>query len=182
MKAQAKTPLKHAAAVNATRWARYGALKATGLPVESASGGRTKFNRCRLGVPKAHALDATCVRKVEVLVGWQIPERIFKATGRGFYRRTRSDKYGFPRGYCMRTKRVGGFKTGDVVRAVEPRGKNAGTHIGRVAVRARGSFNIGSLQDISAKYCTLISRGNGYGYNQEDAASSVGFRRQSPPR
>jgi hypothetical protein len=82
----------------------------------------------------------------------------------------------------MRTKRVGGFKTGDIVRAVVPRGKNAGTHIGRVAVRARGSFNIGSVQDISAKYCTLISRGNGYGYNQEDAASAVGFRRQSPPR
>jgi hypothetical protein len=134
----------------------YGALKATGLLVESASGGRTKFNRCRLGVAKARALDATCVGKVEVLVGWQIPERIFKATRQGSYRRTRLDKYGFRRGYCVRTKRVGGFKSGDVVRAV--------------------------VQDISAKYCTLISRGNGYGYNQEDAASAVGFRRQSPPR
>jgi hypothetical protein len=27
-----------------------------------------------------------------------------------------------------------------------------------------------------------LGRGNGYGYNQEDAASSVGLRRQSPPR
>ena len=180
IKAQAKAPLKDAAA--ATRWALYGALKATGLPVELASGGRTKFNRCRLGVPKTHALDAACVGKVEALVGWQIPALTIKATGRGSYCRTRLDKYGFPRGYCLRTKRVGGFKTGDVVRAVVPRGKNTGTHIGRVAVRARGSFNIGSVQDLSVKYCTLISRGDGYGYNQEDAASAVGFRRQSPPR
>jgi hypothetical protein len=51
-----------------------------------------------------------------------------------------------------------------------------------VAVRARGSFNIGSAQDVSTKYCALISRGDGYGYNQEDAACSVGFRRQFPPR
>jgi hypothetical protein len=51
-----------------------------------------------------------------------------------------------------------------------------------VAVRARGSFNIGSVQDVSAKCCTLISRGDGYGYNQEDAASSVGLLRQSAPR
>jgi hypothetical protein len=51
-----------------------------------------------------------------------------------------------------------------------------------VAVRSRGSFNIGSVQDVSAKYCAPISRGDGYGYNQEDAACSVGFHRQSPPR
>jgi hypothetical protein len=71
----------------------------------------------------------------------------------------------FPRGYCMRTKRLGGFLTGNVVRAVVPRGKNAGTHIGRVAARACGWLNTGSVQHINAKYYTLISRGNGYGYN-----------------
>ena len=81
------------------------------------------------------------------------------------------------RGAAIAAKRVGGFKTGDLVRAVVPRGKNAGTHIGRVAVRARGSFNIDSVQDISVKYDTLISRGDGYGYNQEDAACSVGLPR-----
>ena len=42
--AQAKAPLKDAAAVNATRWELYRKLQATGLPVEVGSGGRTKFN------------------------------------------------------------------------------------------------------------------------------------------
>lgn len=53
------------AAVNATRWALANMLKATGLPVELASGGRTKLNRCTLGVPQTHALDAACVRTME---------------------------------------------------------------------------------------------------------------------
>jgi 5-methylcytosine-specific restriction endonuclease McrA len=59
--AQAQRPLRDAAAVNTTRWALANALKATGLPVELASGGRTKFNRVHQGVPKTHALDAVCV-------------------------------------------------------------------------------------------------------------------------
>ncbi len=55
--AQAKAPLSAAAAVNATRRVLFEALKRTGLPVAGASGGRTKFNRTRLGIPKSHALD-----------------------------------------------------------------------------------------------------------------------------
>ena len=59
--AQAKVPLKDAAAVNATRWALFGRLKDTGLPVEVGSGGRTKFNRTSQHLPKAHWIDAACV-------------------------------------------------------------------------------------------------------------------------
>ena len=59
--------LQDAAAVNATRWALLNALKATGLPVETGSGGRTKFNRTRLDIPKTHALDAACVGAVDQL-------------------------------------------------------------------------------------------------------------------
>ena len=40
LQAQAKLPLKDAAAMNATRWALYERLKATGLPVETGTGGR----------------------------------------------------------------------------------------------------------------------------------------------
>jgi 5-methylcytosine-specific restriction endonuclease McrA len=47
---QAKRPLKDAAAVNSTRWALANALKDTGLYVELASGGKTKFNRARLNI------------------------------------------------------------------------------------------------------------------------------------
>ena len=61
VQAQAKRPLKDAAAVNATRWALYAQLCATGLPVECGTGGRTKYNRTRLGIPKSHWGDAACV-------------------------------------------------------------------------------------------------------------------------
>jgi 5-methylcytosine-specific restriction endonuclease McrA len=55
---QAKQPLKDAAAVNSTRWALFNKLKATGLPVETGTGGRTKYNRVRFNLPKEHWLDA----------------------------------------------------------------------------------------------------------------------------
>jgi hypothetical protein len=38
---------------------------------------------------------------------------------------------------------IGGFQTGDMVRAEVPKGKHAGIHVGRVAVRASGSFRVG---------------------------------------
>jgi 5-methylcytosine-specific restriction endonuclease McrA len=168
----AKKPLRDAAAVNATRWALANALKATGLPVELASGGQTKFNRCTLGIPKTHALDAACVGSLQAIQNWQCPTLTLKATGRGSYQRTRLDKFGFPRGYLMRTKRVHGFGTSDMVRAEVPSGVKAGIHIGRVAVRASGSFNIQSYQDgkavvvqgIGHKHCRIIQRADGYGY------------------
>ena len=61
--AQAKASLKDAAAVNATRWDLYHTLKKTGLPVETGSGGLTKFNRVRRGMEKTHWADAACVGK-----------------------------------------------------------------------------------------------------------------------
>lgn len=168
--AQAKRPLKDAAAVNATRWALVTALKAHGLPVELASGGRTKFNRSQLGIPKTHALDALCVGEVGVVTGWRQPTLAVKCTGRGSYQRTRLDMYGFPRSYLTRTKRVHGFQTGDLVRADVPYGKKVGIHLGRVAVRATGNFNIQAagavVQGIAHRHCQLIQRGDGYGYTR----------------
>lgn len=165
---QLKQPLRDASAINATRWALFNALKATSLPVAVGTGGRTKYNRQRLGIPKTHALDAACVGAFDALHAWQVPTLTIKAMGRGSYQRTRLTKHGFPRGYLMRQKQVHGFQTGDMVRAIVPTGKKAGTYTGRVAVRKRGSFNIqrsaGTVSDISYKYCTLIQRSDGYGY------------------
>jgi hypothetical protein len=48
IKSQSKRPLKDAAAVNSTRWDLFQTLKETGLPIATASGGRTKFNRKKL--------------------------------------------------------------------------------------------------------------------------------------
>lgn len=166
---QQQRPLRDASAVNATRWALFNALKATGLPVAVGTGGRTKYNRQRLGIPKTHALDAACVGPLDALHDWPMPTLTIKCTGRGSYQRTRLTKHGFPRGYLMRQKQVHGFQTGDMVKAIVPTGKKAGTHTGRVAVRKTGSFNIqtehGAVQGISHKHCSVVQRGDGYGYH-----------------
>ena len=166
---QAKRPLRDAAAVNATRWKLLNALKGLGLPVRTGSGGLTKFNRSRLVIPKTHALDAVCVGEVDFVEQWQKPTLVIKATGRGSYQRTRLNRFGFPRGYLTRQKNIHGFQTGDMVKAIVTQGKKVGAYIGRVAVRASGSFNIqtaeGLVQGISHRYCTLIQRSDGYGYS-----------------
>ena len=168
IQAQAQAPLQDAAAVNATRWALLNALKTTGLLVETGSGGRTKFNRTRLNLPKTHALDAACVGAVDQVRDWNRPVLAIRATGRGTYSRTRLDRFGFPRGYLIREKRVHGFQTGDWVRAEVPAGKRAGVHVGRVAVRRTGAFNIqtqdATVQGISYRHCRVLQRADGYGY------------------
>ena len=169
IQAQVKRPLRDAAAVNATRWKLLNALKATGLPVRTGSGGLTKFNRSRLNIPKTHTLDAACAGEVDFVEQWQKPTLEIKATGRGNYQRTNLNRFGSPRGYLTRQKRINGFQTGDMVKALVTKGKKVGTYVGRVAVRASGNFNIqsaeGLVQGISHRYCTLIQRSDGYGYS-----------------
>ncbi len=163
-----KAPLKDAAAVNSTRWALWQQLAATGLDVEVGTSGQTRWNRSRLQIPKAHCLDAACVGHVDVAQGWKQPVLAVKATGRGSYQRTRLTKHGFPRGYLTRSKSAFGFQTGDLVRAIVTKGKKMGTYLGRVAIRASGSFNIqtadSSVQGIHHRFCTLLQRADGYGY------------------
>ena len=178
IEAQRKVPLQDAAAVNSTRWALFGRLQETGLPVEVGTGGRTKWNRKRFNVPKAHALDAACIGHVDAIQHWQQPLLSIKATGRGSYQRTRLTKYGFPRGYLMRSKTAFGFQTGDLVRAIVTTGKKVGAYLGRVAIRASGSFNIqsatGLAQGIHHRFCTLIQRADGYGYSWTKRALNKG--------
>jgi 5-methylcytosine-specific restriction endonuclease McrA len=160
--------LASTAAVNATRNAIFFELRGLGLPVECSTGGRTKYNRSRLNIPKTHCLDAACTGQVDTVSGWKQNVFLIKAMGRGSYQRTRVDKYGFPRGTLMAQKTVKGFATGDMVKAIVPAGKKQGTYFGRVAVRKSGSFNIQSggitIQGISWRYCKSISRQNGYGF------------------
>jgi len=188
---QAKTPLKDAAAVNATRWAVYNVLNSNGLYVELGSGGRTKYNRIQRGLPKTHAYDALCAggSTPNILIGTNQPVLQIKAVGRGKYQRMNSDAYGFPKGvhkkgrlpkwhksdgtpvgHSPRQKlAVQGIKTNDYVRAVFPadcRNKHAGTiHQGYVTVRFGGSFYIktdnGRING-SPKYFRLIEHSAGY--------------------
>jgi len=169
---QAKAPLKDAAAVNTTRWALYHRLDTTGLPVEVGTGGRTKWNRTQRGLPKAHWIDAACVgasTPTLLRITGVIP-CLIRATGRESRQMCRMDRFGFPRTSAKGRRRVQGFQTGDLVRAIVTWGKNEGTHVGRVAVRARGSFNVttaqGTVTDISYRSCQRIQRADGYRYEQ----------------
>lgn len=173
IQAQARLPLKDAAAVNSTRWALYQRLVATGLPVETGTGGRTKFNRTRLGLPKAHWTDAACVgaSAPEGLDGRGVRPLLIRATGHGSRQMCRMDRFGFPRTGPKQARRVQGFRTGDMVRAVVTTGKQVGTYTGRVAVRATGSFNIttanGTVQGISYRFVRAIQRNDGYAYQTQ---------------
>lgn len=169
VEAQAKRPLKDAAAVNATRFKVVEALRGCGLPLGSWSGGRTRWNRARFGVEKTHARDALCVGDLAGVRPGKLTTLAIKATGRGEHCRTNWTKEGFPRGYKMRQKYVRGLKTGDRVRAVVPaKFKTAGIHVGRVQVRKSGSFSLKTrsrdIDGISAIYVHLIQRGDGYEY------------------
>jgi 5-methylcytosine-specific restriction endonuclease McrA len=173
-----KKPLSSASAVNVTRNAVNRVLYGTGLKVRCSTGGRTKFNRTRLGIPKTHALDAACVGELAQLDGWNIQVLCIEATGRGSYQRTRLDRFGFPRGHLMRQKAVNGFQTGDLVKAIISSGKFKGVHRGRVAVRMRGQFVIQSSAgnvETSWRNCRVIMRNEGYTY----AVREVAARRDS---
>ena len=39
-----------------------------------------------------------------------------------------------------------------------------GVHLGRVAVRASGSFRVGKIDGINARYCRVVQRPDGYDY------------------
>jgi 5-methylcytosine-specific restriction endonuclease McrA len=179
--AQAKAPLKDAAAVNTTRWALLVRLKEFGLPVECGSGGLTKFNRTRRGLPKAHWLDAACVGRStpETIKAEGITPLYIKANGHGNRQMCSMDKFGFPRTGPKAAKRMKGYQTGDLVRAVvPPPRKTAGTHVGRVLARATGSFDITTkhrrVAGVSYQYCQPIHRSDGYSYTR--GATITGIR------
>lgn len=170
---QVKKSLRDVAILNATRWKVYEALIVTGLPVECGTGARTKMNRINLELPKDHHYDACCIGK-------STPDNLhfktdnvlyIKAVGRGSHCRTNLDKYGFPRSYLPRQKYFFGFMSGDMVKAIVPKGKNKGIWHGSVACRSTGSFNInlkkGRIQGINHKYCQIVQKSDGYKYTLE---------------
>jgi 5-methylcytosine-specific restriction endonuclease McrA len=164
--AQSKQPLRDAAIMNSIRWRIGDVLKVFGLPITFWSGGRTKFNRVRQGYSKDHWIDATCVGESgeQVYISNDFEPLCIKAMGRGSRQMCKVDKYGFPRTGPKKLKRVKGFQTGDIVKAVVTKGNKAGTYVGRVAIRSRGTFKIGLIDGINWKYCKLLHRTEGYDY------------------
>jgi len=178
---QTQRPLRSVAIMNATRYAIGDALKTLELPTSFWTGARTKFNRLAQGYSKDHWIDAACVGESGALVNIRLTIPLYiKATGRGNRQMCQMDKYGFPRtrldketgkrvpSSARGSKRIEGFQTGDHVRAVIPKGKYKGTHVGRVTIRASGSFDIKTKSGKVAanwKYCQLLQRDDGYSYS-----------------
>ncbi|MHB1630697.1 MAG: RNA-guided endonuclease IscB [Acidithiobacillus sp.] len=168
---QIKAPLRDAAAVNATRNILFERLLELGLPVETGSGGRTKFNRRRQHYPKAHWIDAACVGEsgASVCLNPEFKPLQITATGHGRRQMQNMTKKGFPRGKAKsRQKIYFGFQTGDMVRAVVPRGRFKGTHVGRVACKKSGNFKLKAagkeMDGVSWRHCRAVHRGDGYAY------------------
>ncbi len=172
---QVKQTLKDSSVVNSTRWKVYDVLCNTELQIECGTGARTKMNRINLELPKDHHFDACCI-------GQSTPDKLYfktdnvlyiKAKGRGSHCRTNLNKYGFPRGYLARQKYFFGFQTGDMVKANIPKGKYKGIHLGEVACRRVGSFDIKNregqriVQGANHKYFNIVQRFDGYSYRKE---------------
>ena len=169
-KAQKGNSMRDIAITNAIRWKLYEFFVGTGLPVETGTGAQTKQNRYAQGYHKDHWIDAVCVGDSGQDV-WVSPTHtplLIKATGRQSRQMCRVDKYGFPRTSAKGNRIVHGFRTGDLVKAVVTKGKRSGAYVGRVAVRARGSFNIatkhGTVTDIRHSYCRMLQFSDGYQY------------------
>jgi 5-methylcytosine-specific restriction endonuclease McrA len=170
IQSQAKASLKDAAAVNTTRCALFERLKATGLSVECGSGGLTKYNRTTRAMQKEHWLDAANIGKStpQVLSVKGVVPLLITATGHGSRQMCLPDTYGFMRTKAKGEKKVKGFQTGDIVKAVVTTGKKQGTYVGRVAVRSTGSFNIvtstQTIQGINHRFCQMLHHSDGYRY------------------
>jgi 5-methylcytosine-specific restriction endonuclease McrA len=171
IQSQAKNPLADATAVNATRWKLYESLKATGLEVETGSGGLTKFNRTKRNLPKTHWLDAACVGKSTPKTLYIKTRTIssIKAKGHGCRQMIQMDKYGFPRKGYKPKNPPKDWKTGDIVHVLG--GKKKGVRSARIkTVRAKGSFDLrvnGKVVSVSRNHIKSIFKNDGYEYEAQ---------------
>lgn len=95
--------------------------------------GRT-FNRRIQGLPKERWIDAACVGKSTpvTLSLADITPLLIASTGHGSRQTCKVTASGFP---CSKPK---GFQTGDLVRAVVPRGNKQGAYVGQVPCESAG--------------------------------------------
>ncbi len=176
VQAQTRIPLRDASAMNTTRWAIYDRLVAEGLPVELGTAGRAQFNRTRLGLPKAHWIDAACVGSStpDTLDLRNVQPLHIQAMGHGTRQVCGTNRFGFPIRHRPRVSQYPGWQTGDLVRAVIPQGKYAGVHSGRIAIRFRPAFRLRGF-DVHPRHLTRLQRADGYACTtrKEEAHSPV---------
>ena len=132
--AKAKSCLKDTAAVNSTRWELFNALKATKLPIETGTGGQTKFNRIKFKLEKTHYYDAACVGTIDQLKILANQPLLIACKGHGGRQKAALNKYGYPIRHNP-LKPIKGWQSGDM--AVDTNGR-----LGRVNPRSKSnSFN-----------------------------------------
>ena len=172
VQALAKKPLKDATAVNSVRWAVFNIFKATGLPIEVGTGGRTKFNRTKQDYPKAHWIDAACVGTSgeNVIIFSETKPLLINATGHGRRQMCITNKHGFPVNK-PKTRNKDGWKTGDLASAHIKSGKHSGTYkFGRVTAKADGVVFLPSGWEyknritVNQKYLLKLHSCDGYSY------------------
>jgi len=171
IQAQAKAPLKDAAAVNSTRRVLHQRLMRTGLPIEASSGGHTKWNRGERDIAKTHWLDAANVGPSTParLLFQHVRPWLIEANRRQDRQLCLVNALGFPRSKPKKKSPKHDFRTGDIVRAVVPAHlENPGIYVGRMAAKASGAFTITTKQrkvsDIGYRYCTRLQHTDGYSY------------------
>ena len=167
-------PLKDATVVNVTRWKLYETLVSIfgKEQVEVGSGALTKMQRIQHNLPKEHYYDASCVGHSTPAVLFMRTNDVLqiKAKGRGSRFRSRIDAFGFPKSFMPKTKIIRGFISGDMVKAVVPKGKYKGTHYGTIAMRSTGRADIKNrkgicvAQGIDSVFAEIVQRFDGYGY------------------
>ncbi len=167
----AQSSLKDAAAMNITRIILLKRIETNGLPLETGTGALTKLHRMEQGLEKAHWIDAACVgisTPKKLLIN-DLQPLLVKATGHGSRQMCKVDKYGFPRTQSKKNKKKFGFQTGDMIKAIVKDGKKKGTHLGKVAVRSSGYFDIlrpqGIVTGIKHTACRIIHKSDGYSYS-----------------
>jgi hypothetical protein len=130
--------------------------------------GGTNWNRVRLGLPKAHWIDAACVgdSTPNNLLADNIRPLPIRAIGNGNRQMCQTDKYGFPKAHRTNQRVFDGFHTGDMVVVRAPKGKYAGTHVGRVTVRNRPDWKVNGVW-FHRRHVEMLQRADGYVYTQD---------------
>jgi hypothetical protein len=128
-------------------------------------------------MPKTHWLDAACVgANTPPQLRWQrVVPLYISALGRHARQMQHVTKRGFPHGKPKTTSVVGGFRSGDLVRAVVPAPlKTAGMHVGTISIRATGSCDVTTtvrrVSHISIHYCQQLQRVDGFRYSRGSRA------------
>ena len=140
----------------------------------------TKYNRDELGLPKEHYYDALSVGNTQDYKFLTDKVLQISAKGRGSRQMCRMDRFGFPRTSPKGSKSVKGFQTGDIVKAVVPKGLKRGEYLGRVIIKSSGYFKINTedalIESIGYKYCRIVQRNDGYSYNYKERDLAINNR------